>query len=94
MDEQDYSRSLALLKTQVEKIKTSVSAQDPFCQQLIKDLEYRYSTECDYRSTYHNIYMQHASERSTYSTATSSSVHIYGNVHQLSQTAYSYNKHE
>jgi len=94
MGEQDYSRSMALLKAQVENIKASVSAQDPFCQQLIKDLEHRYPTERDYRSTHHNIYMQHATERGTYSTATSSSAQIYGSVHQLSQMAHYQRKHE
>ncbi|UJR11147.1 hypothetical protein I4U23_015328 [Adineta vaga] len=85
MEEQDYNQSMALLKAQVERIKASVSAQDPFCQQLIRDLEYRYTTEGDYRSTYHNIYMQHATERSTYSSASSSSAQIYSTINQLQQ---------
>ncbi|CAF3613243.1 unnamed protein product [Rotaria sp. Silwood1] len=87
MTEQNYSRSLALLKNQVENIKTSVSARDPFCQQLIKDLEHRYPTERDYRSAHYNAYMQHATERGTYSTATNSSSQIYESVHQQNQRA-------
>jgi hypothetical protein len=43
MDESDYNGSLDLLKVEVDKIKASVSAQDPFCQQLIKDLRCRYT---------------------------------------------------
>ncbi|CAF4662736.1 unnamed protein product, partial [Rotaria magnacalcarata] len=54
MDEQDYGRSLELLKAQVKNIKSSVSGEDPFCQQLIKDLEYRYPNEHAYRSTNYN----------------------------------------
>ncbi|CAF4502812.1 unnamed protein product, partial [Rotaria sp. Silwood2] len=49
MNETNYRRSLDLLKAQVQKIQESVSAQDPFCQQLIKDLEHRYPSERDYR---------------------------------------------
>ena len=66
MDESNYQGSLAILKAQVEKIKSSVSGQDPFCQLLIKDLEYRYPSERDYRSSHFNNYMQHSSERGTY----------------------------
>jgi hypothetical protein len=39
MHENNYHRSIGLLKAQVRKIEKSVSAQDPFCQQLIKDLQ-------------------------------------------------------
>ncbi|CAF4690961.1 unnamed protein product [Rotaria sp. Silwood2] len=94
MNEPNYSRSVALLKTQVNNIKASVSARDPFCQQLIKDLEHRYPTERDYRSTHYNGYMQHATERGTYSTATSSSSKIYGSVHQQSQVTRYQRKYE
>ncbi|CAF2652601.1 unnamed protein product [Rotaria sp. Silwood2] len=65
MNESNYQRSLAILKAQAEKIKASISAQDPFCQLLVKDLEYRYPSERDYRSSHHNTYMQHSSERAT-----------------------------
>ncbi|CAF0860364.1 unnamed protein product [Didymodactylos carnosus] len=74
MNEYDYGRSLAILKGQVEKIKASVSAQDPFCQQLIKDLEYRYPSERDYRSSHHNNYYQHQTERGTYAPVVSGQV--------------------
>ncbi|CAF3222183.1 unnamed protein product [Rotaria sp. Silwood2] len=94
MNEPNYSRSVALLKTQVNNIKASVSAREPFCQQLIKDLEHRYPTERDYRSTHNNAYMQHATERGTYSTATSSSSKIYESVHQQSQVARYQRKYE
>jgi hypothetical protein len=70
MDENNYRRSLAILKAQVEKIKSSVSSQDPFCQLLIKDLEYGYPSERAYRSSHHNTYMQHSSERGTYAPTT------------------------
>jgi len=74
MDENDYQQSLAILKAQVDKIKASVSAQDPFCQLLIKDLEHRFPSERVYRSTHNNTYMQHSSERGAYApTGTSSS---------------------
>ncbi|CAF0825299.1 unnamed protein product [Adineta ricciae] len=85
MEEHDYNLSKALLKAQVDRIKASASAQDPFCRQLIRDLEHPYSTENDYRSTHHNIYMQHATERGTYSSASSSSAHVYSNPNHLSQ---------
>ncbi|CAF1056738.1 unnamed protein product [Adineta steineri] len=94
MDEQNYSRSIAILRAQVEKIKASVSAQDPFCQQLIRDLEYRYPTEHGYRSTYHNIYRQHATERGTYSSSTSTSAQIYGSVYQRRQMAHYQKQYE
>lgn len=66
MDEHDYHRSLALLKGQVEKIQASVSAADPFCQNLIKDLQYHYPSENEYRSCTHTMMMQHRTERGTY----------------------------
>jgi hypothetical protein len=85
MNESNYQRSLAILKAQVEKIKASVSAQDPFCQSLVTDLEYRYPSECDYRSSQHNAYMQHASERGTYAPPTNSSSVQYLNRQQQHQ---------
>ncbi|CAF1411277.1 unnamed protein product [Rotaria magnacalcarata] len=85
MDEQDYGRSLELLNAQVKNIKSSVSGEDPFCQQLIKDLEYRYPNEHAYRSTNYNICRQHATERGTYSSVTSSSAKVYNSVHQFHQ---------
>jgi hypothetical protein len=85
MDENHYERSRTILKAQVEKIKTSVSAQDPFCQLLIKDLEYRYPSERDYRSSHHNTYMQHSYERGTYAPATNVSLRRYINNRQRRQ---------
>ncbi|CAF1262419.1 unnamed protein product [Rotaria sordida] len=63
MIEDDYRQSRAILKAQIDKIKASVSVQDLFCQKLIKDLEYHYPTERDYRSSQHNTYMSHTTER-------------------------------
>ncbi|CAF2978602.1 unnamed protein product, partial [Rotaria sp. Silwood2] len=73
MHENNYQRSIAILKAQVDKIKASVSAQDPFCQLLVKDLEYRYPSERDYRTSYYNAYAQHSSERGTYAPSTNAS---------------------
>ena len=88
MDEGNYQRSLAILKAQVEKIKSSVSGQDPFCQLLIKDLEHRYPSERDYRSSHHNAYMQHSSERGTYAPTTTSSSAQYTAAPQYQQVAH------
>jgi hypothetical protein len=82
MHESNYHRSMGLLKTQVKKIEESVSAHDPFCQQLIKDLEYHYPTERDYRLSQNNIYLQHSLERHTYSTESSASVLMYQSPQQ------------
>ncbi len=88
MDENNYQRSLAILKAQIEKIKSSVSAQDPFCQLLIKDLEYRYPSERDYRSSHQNTYMQHSSERGTYAPTTAFSSAMYQAPQQRQQVAH------
>jgi hypothetical protein len=82
MHESNYHRSIDLLKTQVKKIEESVSAHDPFCQQLIKDLEYHYPTERDYRLSQNNTYLQHSLERHTYSTESSPSVLMYQSPQQ------------
>jgi hypothetical protein len=88
MDENNYQRSLAILKAQVEKIKSSVSGQDAFCQLLIKDLEYRYPSERAYRSSHHNTYMQHSSERGTYAPTTTYSSPQYLSNQQQQQVAH------
>ncbi len=88
MDERDYQRSLAILKAQVNKIKSSVSAQDSFCQSLIKDLEYRYPSERDYRLSHNNAYMQHSSERGTYAPSTACSSAVYQMPQQQQQMAH------
>jgi hypothetical protein len=85
MEEYDYQRSLALLTAQVEKIKHSVSAEDPFCQNLIKDLQYHYPSEQAYRSSHHNAYMQHRSERGTYFPTSTTSTMQYQNDQQRRQ---------
>jgi hypothetical protein len=85
MDESNYQRSLAILKAQVEKIKSSVSGQDSFCQLLIKDLEYRYPSERAYRSSHQNAYMQHSSERGTYAPITTFSSAQYASNQQQQQ---------
>jgi hypothetical protein len=85
MDQNNYEQSRAILKAQVEKIKASASAQDPFCQSLIKDLEYRYPSERDYRSSHNNTYMQHSYERGTYAPQTNSSSVTYISSNQQQQ---------
>ncbi|CAF0860983.1 unnamed protein product [Adineta steineri] len=85
MDTNNYQQSLAILKAQVDKVKASVSSQSPFCQLLIRDLEYRYPSERAYRSSHHNTYMQHASERGTYAPTTSFSSAQYLNISQQQQ---------
>ncbi|CAF0894689.1 unnamed protein product [Didymodactylos carnosus] len=87
MNEYDYGRSRAILKDQVEKIKASVSAQGPFCQQLIKDLEYRYPSERKYRSSHHNSYHQHQTERGTYTPSSTISTQQYLSQEQSTQAA-------
>ncbi|CAF2933415.1 unnamed protein product [Rotaria sp. Silwood2] len=82
MAEDNYRQSRAILKAQVDKIKASVSAQDPFCQKLIKDLEYHYPTERDYRSSQHNTYMCHRTERGTYMPTSNTSTLQYVNSYQ------------
>ena len=77
MDEHDYYRSLALLKRQVEKIQAGVSAADPFCQNLIKDLQYHYPSENEYRSCTHTMMMQHRTERGTYKPSSITSTSSY-----------------
>jgi len=77
MDESDYKKSLAILQTQAQKIEANVSARDPFCQQLINDLNHRYPTERDYRSTNYNSYVQQSTERGTYAPASVTSVQMY-----------------
>lgn len=68
VEENDYSRARDMINAQLEKIRSSVSAQDPLCQQLIRDLEYQYSNQREFRTTMTNMYMQHGQERATYST--------------------------
>jgi hypothetical protein len=91
MDESDYKKSRDILIPQVRMIEASVSAQDPFCQQLIKDLQHRYPTERDYRSINRNCYMQQAQERGTYAPAIVSSVQMYQTPQQQYYTnSYTY----
>ncbi|CAF3327152.1 unnamed protein product [Rotaria socialis] len=66
MAESDFQASRTILMTQVEKIKHSVSVQDPFCQELIQDLERIYPSEREYRSSHCHTYMSHRTERGTY----------------------------
>lgn len=77
MDEADYKKSRAILAAQVEKIKASVSAQDPFCQQLINDLKHRYRAEHDYRAANLNLSIQQSSERGTYTPQFTTSAYMY-----------------
>ena len=73
----DYARARKLLNVQLAKIRASVSAQDPLCQQLIRDLEYQYSSQDQFQTTMTNMYMQHGQERATYSTVTTISANCY-----------------
>ena len=82
MKERSFDLSRVILEAQAEKIRASVSAQDPFCQELIKDLQFSYSTEREYRSTHNNTRMTHESERGTYTTPTASSSNCYHTRHQ------------
>ena len=93
MEETDYKQSLALLKAQVEKIKTSVSAQDPFCQKLIDDLQHSFPTEREYRSSHHNCYRSHETERGTYNSSATTSSQLYVSAQQRAQVAHFMNKY-
>ncbi len=82
MEENDYSRARDMINAQLEKIRSSVSAQDPLCQQLLRDLEYRYSNQHEFQTTMTNMYMQHGQERATYSTVTTISADRYRTIGQ------------
>ncbi len=88
MAEDDFQLSRTILKTQVEKIKASVSAQDPFCQELITDLEYSYPSERHYRSSHHHTYMCHRTERGTYIPTNNVSSEQYSTGHQRQLAAH------
>ncbi|CAF1183965.1 unnamed protein product [Rotaria sp. Silwood1] len=77
VNEPNYERARELLNAQLAKIRASVSAQDPLCQQLIRDLEYQYTSQYEFATTMTNMYMQHGQERATYSTATTLSANCY-----------------
>jgi hypothetical protein len=85
MEEKDYRRSRDLLKRQVKKIERSFSGQDPFCQQLIQDLQLHYPTEDQFRRSHTNAYIQHSLERSTYTDNNLSSSVYYRSRQQQSQ---------
>jgi hypothetical protein len=94
MEEYNYQQSLALLKAQVEKIQASVSAQDPFCQNLIKDLEHHYPSEQEYRSSHHNACRVYHTERGTYIPSTTVGTRQYQNSRQIRQAAHYRKKHK
>lgn len=71
--EHDYARARQLINAQVEKIRASVSAADPLCQQLIRDLEYQHTNHNEFKLNMTNMWMQHGQERATYCTAASTS---------------------
>ncbi|CAF1937045.1 unnamed protein product, partial [Rotaria magnacalcarata] len=75
--ETDYERARGMVKGQLEKIRSSVSAESPLCQQLIRDLEFQYSSQREFQTTMTNVFMQHGQERATYSTAKTSSTNCY-----------------
>jgi len=93
MEETNYKQSLALLKAQVEKIKASVSAEDPFCQKLINDLQHSFPTEREYRSSHHNCYRSHETERGTYNTSAATSSQLYVSPQQRALVAHFMNKY-
>ena len=78
----DYARARTLITAQLEKIRSSASAQDPLCQQLIRDLEYQYSNQLEFRTNMTNMYMQHGFERGTYSTSATVSAACYKTANQ------------
>ncbi|UJR18281.1 hypothetical protein I4U23_005184 [Adineta vaga] len=82
MNENNYDRSLSILKNQVKSIQRSASARHPFCQQLVKDLKYQYPSEEEYRSSQSNACLQHLSERSTYTTERCQSAKSYQSPQQ------------
>ena len=77
VEERDYNRARQLINIQLEKIRSSVSAADPLCKELIRDLEYQYSSQHQFQTTMTNMYMQHGQERATYSTVTTISAGSY-----------------
>lgn len=93
MEETDYTVSAALLRSHVEKIKASISAQDQFCQNLISDLEQSFTDERSYRSSHHNTYRSHETERGTYNASGTSSSQAYRSRQQRLQVAHFLNKY-
>jgi hypothetical protein len=77
VEEVDYRRAHDMINAQLDKIRSSVSAVDSLCQQLIRDLEYKYSNQYEFKTTMTNMYMQHGQERATYSTGTAISAACY-----------------
>ena len=77
VDESDYTRALEMLNAQIARIRSSVSAQDPLCQQLIRDLEHQYANRQEFITTMTNMRMQHGQERATYSTNATISTAFY-----------------
>jgi hypothetical protein len=77
VEEHSYERAREMINIQLATIRSSVSAQDPLCQQLIRDLEYQYSNQNEFKTTMTNMYMQHGQERATYSTKTTISANCY-----------------
>ena len=71
--ENNYTRARELINAQLEKIRASVSAADPLCQQLIRDLEYRHANQFEFNKNMTNMWMQHGQERATYSTCATTS---------------------
>jgi hypothetical protein len=69
VEEHDYGRAREMINTQLAKIRSSVSAEDPLCKQLILDLECQHSNQQEFKSTMTSWHMQHGQERATYSTA-------------------------
>lgn len=68
VNETDFARAREIINAQLAKIRSSVSVQDPFCQQLIRDLEYQYANQREFQTTMINMSLQHGQERATYAT--------------------------
>ncbi|CAF3879577.1 unnamed protein product [Rotaria sp. Silwood1] len=75
--ENNYERARAMINSQIAKIRSSVSAENPLCQQLIRDLEHQYLNQREFQTTMTNMYMQHGQERATYSTIATVSANCY-----------------
>ncbi|CAF1924119.1 unnamed protein product [Rotaria magnacalcarata] len=68
--ETDYERAREMVKGQLEKIRSSVSAECPLCQQLMWDLEFQYPSQIESSISLATVHMQHEQEHNSHSTTT------------------------
>ena len=73
----DYQLARQMIDVQLAKIRASASAADPFCQQLIQDLEHRQPSQQVFQSVMTNMCIQQSQERATYTSACVGSSAIY-----------------